>query len=122
MLSEYCSISASRGGTRWGNGASREVFPLDDTAPRKSSKLVWVIRSRRPLRIPDEYANREWHRDLIELSGRKLVSLAESIGATSPLRKPPAAVKGLLAVGAQQGHIKKELMRDSLAAKIQWPE
>jgi hypothetical protein len=75
-----------------------------------------------PGQLPDEHANREWHRDLIELSGRKLVSLAESIGATSPQRKPPTAVKGLLAAGARQGHIRKELMRESLAAKIQWPD
>ena len=72
---------------------------------------------------PDEYASREWHRDLIELSGRKLVSLAESIGASGPAqRKPLAVVRDLLAAAARDGHIRKEMMKDTLAGKLQWPE
>jgi hypothetical protein len=75
-----------------------------------------------PGRLPDEHANRTWHRDLIELSGRKLVSLAESIATGTPERKPMNQIKDLLGVAAREGHIKRELMRNELAAKLQWPD
>jgi hypothetical protein len=73
-------------------------------------------------KLPDEYANQEWHRDLVELSGRKLVCLAELIATGTPDRKTPAAVKELLATAAKEGHIKRELMKAALAAKLEWPE
>jgi hypothetical protein len=75
-----------------------------------------------PGQLPDEHASRTWHRDLVELSGRKLVSLAESIAAGSAERKPMNQIRDLLSVAARVGHIKKELMKDGLAAKLQWSE
>jgi hypothetical protein len=75
-----------------------------------------------PGQLPDEHASRTWHRDLQEMSGRKLVSLAESIAAGGAAeRKPLGKVKELLALAARDGHIKRELMKDTLAAKLQWP-
>ena len=76
-----------------------------------------------PGQLPDEHASRTWHRDLIELSGRKLVTLAESIASGSPAeRKPLPKIKELLTSAARDGHIKRELMKDELAAKLTWPE
>ncbi len=58
---------------------------------------------------PDEHACREWHRDLIELSGRKLVSLTESIIATGAERKALVAVRDMLCRRQPRanGHIKR---------------
>ncbi len=74
-----------------------------------------------PGQLPDEHANRTWHRDLVELSGRKLVSLAESIAVGSAERRQMAQVKALLSAAARAGHIRKELMKAALAAKLEWP-
>ena len=73
-------------------------------------------------KLPDEYANRTWHRDLVELTGRKLVALAESIATGAAERKQMSKVRDLLALGAHAGHIKRELMSEDLAAKLHWPE
>jgi hypothetical protein len=70
---------------------------------------------------PDEHASKEWHWDLIKLSGRKLLCLAERIGAGTPLRKPKHEVQQLLAAAALEGHIKKELMNETLAVELDWP-
>ena len=75
-----------------------------------------------PGKVPDEHANRTWHRDLIELSGRKLVSLAECIADGIPERKPMAQVRDLLARAARDGHLNRELVKSGLATKLQWPE
>jgi len=71
--------------------------------------------------LPDEDASRTWHRDLIELTGRKLVCVAEFIAAGSPERRPMNQIKALLAAAAREGHIRRELMRNELAAKLEWP-
>jgi hypothetical protein len=72
--------------------------------------------------VPDEYAAQVWHRDLVELSGRKLLCLAESISTSSPQRKSMPAIRQLLLDAAKSGQIKRELMQEGIATKLDWPD
>ncbi len=81
----------------------------------------WDIKLRKTPGIsPDDYASKEWHRDLTELTGLKLLGLATEI-VDLIKRKQPAMVKALLATAAEEGRINKDLMKQSLAAKFKWP-
>jgi hypothetical protein len=74
-----------------------------------------------PGRTPDPDASAKWHWDLIKLSGRRLLNLAEAIGSGSPQRKSVGSVKELLNKAAREGRLQKELMREGLASKLEWP-
>jgi hypothetical protein len=104
--------------------ANREHFEKIDYAVFEDAVVGQCGITIRPTpgQLPDEHANRTWHRDLVELSGRKLVSLAEAIAVGAAERKPMDKVTELLTAAARNGHIKKELMKAVLAAKLQWPE
>lgn len=104
--------------------ANREHFEKIDYAVFEDAVVDRCGITIRPTlgQLPDEHASRTWHRDLVELSGRKLVSLAESIATGTPERKPMSQIRELLAVAARDGHINRELMRNGLAAKLQWPD
>lgn len=82
----------------------------------------WDIKRRQTQgKSPDDHASKEWHWDLMELSGLKLLGLAVSIEGSSPQRKSLATVKGLLTAAAREGRIRKDLVAETLAVKLEWP-
>jgi hypothetical protein len=57
---------------------------------------------------PDDYANRNWHYDLVKLSGRKLLELAGAVLANSERKRLP-------------GKEVERLVADGVFANLNWP-
>jgi len=104
--------------------ANREHVEKLDYAVFDEASLAQVGVEARPSQgqLPDEHANENWHRDLVELSGRRLVAVAEVIASGSPQRCSHSNVRRILTDAAVQGHLRRDLVRERLAADLPWPQ
>jgi len=71
-------------------------------------------------RLPDEFASQTWHRDVIHLTGRKLVEFAECLAGNDSKRHQPTEIEEALQSAVQAGHIKREEIPTELRAKLAW--
>ena len=68
---------------------------------------------------PDEFANNQWHWNLIELSGQKAASLAARLYYESERkRKLPPQIKAMVAEGVRQGYIDNARLKGDIPKTI----
>lgn len=68
---------------------------------------------------PDKLANRSWHHDLIELSGRKIVDLAHAIFFDSTTERiPKAKISVWLKEALERSELDASRLNAKLAAKV----
>lgn len=69
---------------------------------------------------PDKEANSAWHRDLEDLSGRKVLNFATAIFYGSTLgRKPENVVSEWLKAGIDNNYLDRSKLKPKLAARVQ---
>ena len=68
---------------------------------------------------PDELVNSEWHRDIVELSCRRVVTLAESLIRSGQRdRMPRKRVRALLTEAIEQGRLELGRLSEKMKAEV----